>query len=115
MAFPFCGRENGVLRPSSDRDSAQEKAYVTKVGHGYSHGSQPFCKWDHSCEYLTKSESNGSNFCSKYPSWWGNSCELPLQGYEVMNMIRKGQVRGVGKGDISGQVTFIAHLFGVAA
>jgi len=38
-----------------------------------------------------------------------------LQGYEVMNMIRKGQVRGVGKGDITGQVTFIAHLFGGAA
>ena len=38
-----------------------------------------------------------------------------LQGYEVMNMIRKGQVRGVGKGDISGQVTFVARLFGVAA
>jgi transposase, IS6 family len=38
-----------------------------------------------------------------------------LQGYEVLNMIRKGQVRGVGKGDISGQVTFIARLFGVVA
>jgi len=38
-----------------------------------------------------------------------------LQGYEVMNMIRKGQVRGVDKGDITGQVTFIADLFGVAA
>jgi transposase-like protein len=38
-----------------------------------------------------------------------------LQGYEVMNMIRKGQVTGVGKGDITGQVTFIAYLFGVAA
>ena len=38
-----------------------------------------------------------------------------LQGYEVMNRIHKGQVRGVGKGDISGQVTFIASLFGVAA
>src|SRR6266487_722143 len=38
-----------------------------------------------------------------------------LQGYEVMNMIRKGQVRGIGKGDSTGQVTFIAGLFGVAA
>jgi len=32
-----------------------------------------------------------------------------------MHMIRKGQVRGVGKGDISGQVFFITSLFGVAA
>ena len=38
-----------------------------------------------------------------------------LQGYEVMNMIRKGQVHGVGKGDIKDQVTFIASLFAVAA
>jgi IS6 family transposase len=38
-----------------------------------------------------------------------------LQGYEVMNMIRKGQVGGVGKGDIIGQVSFIASLFGMAA
>jgi transposase, IS6 family len=43
------------------------------------------------------------------------TAERTLQGYEVLNMIRKGQVRGVGKGDISGQVTFIASLFGVAA
>jgi len=38
-----------------------------------------------------------------------------LQGYEVMNMIRKGQVRGMGKGNITGQVSFIACLFGMAA
>jgi transposase, IS6 family len=38
-----------------------------------------------------------------------------LQGYEVLHMIRKGQVRGVNKGDIAGQVSFIAGLFGVAA
>ncbi len=46
------------------------------------------------------------------------SCETAartLQGYEVMNMIRKGQVRGVGKGDVLGQMAFIASLFGVAA
>ncbi len=38
-----------------------------------------------------------------------------LQGYEVMNMLGKGQVGGVGKGDIGGQVTFIASLVAVAA
>jgi transposase, IS6 family len=38
-----------------------------------------------------------------------------LQGYECMHMLRKGQMQGVAKGDITGQVTFIAHLFGVAA
>ena len=38
-----------------------------------------------------------------------------LQGYEVMHMIRKGQVQNVNKGDITGLVMFIARLFGVAA
>jgi IS6 family transposase len=38
-----------------------------------------------------------------------------LQGYEIMNMMRKGQMRGVEKGDSRGQVTFLASLFGVAA
>jgi hypothetical protein len=38
-----------------------------------------------------------------------------FQGFEMMNMLRKGQVRGVSKGDISRQITFIAHLFGGAA
>ncbi len=32
-----------------------------------------------------------------------------------MYMIRKGQMQGVAKGDLAGQVTFIAGLFGVAA
>jgi transposase, IS6 family len=36
-----------------------------------------------------------------------------LQGYEAMNMIRKGQVQGVNKGNISKQVAFVAELFGL--
>src|SRR5713226_8968880 len=38
-----------------------------------------------------------------------------LQGYEIMYMIRKGQLQEVNKGDIRGQISFIARLFGVAA
>jgi transposase, IS6 family len=38
-----------------------------------------------------------------------------LQGYESMNMLRKGQMYGVEKGNIRGQITFIARLFGGAA
>jgi hypothetical protein len=33
----------------------------------------------------------------------------------TMQMIRKGQVRGVNKGDVTGRVAFIASLFEVAA
>lgn len=38
-----------------------------------------------------------------------------LQGDEAMNMIRKGQVQGVRKGDILAQVQFLHQAFGVAA
>jgi IS6 family transposase len=37
-----------------------------------------------------------------------------LQGYEMMHMIRKGQMQGVSKGDNFRQAAFIAALFGVA-
>jgi hypothetical protein len=37
-----------------------------------------------------------------------------LHGYVVMNMIWKGQVQNVSKGEITGQVMFIVRLFGVA-
>jgi transposase, IS6 family len=37
-----------------------------------------------------------------------------LQGYEVMNMMRKGQLQGVPKGDVRGQVALVATLFRVA-
>ncbi len=35
-----------------------------------------------------------------------------LQGYEMMNMMRKGHVQGVAKGDVGGQVALVAKLFG---
>jgi transposase, IS6 family len=44
-----------------------------------------------------------------------NTAWRTLQGYEVMNMIRKGQVQGVDKGDVRSQVALITKLFGVAA
>jgi transposase-like protein len=37
-----------------------------------------------------------------------------LQGYEAINMIRKGQGQGVNKGETPSQAAFIAELFGVA-
>jgi transposase, IS6 family len=43
------------------------------------------------------------------------TAERTLHWYEGMNMIRKGQRRGVEKGDIRGQIAFIASVFGEAA
>jgi transposase-like protein len=39
----------------------------------------------------------------------------PIEGYEAMHMIRKGQVRWLAKGDVVGQRQFIHTLFGMAA
>ena len=44
-----------------------------------------------------------------------NTARRTIGGYEVTNMIRKGQVEGIEKGDIRGQVRFVADLFKVAA
>ena len=44
-----------------------------------------------------------------------NTARRTIGCYEVMNMIRKGQIEGIEKGDIRGQVRFVADLFNVAA
>jgi IS6 family transposase len=38
-----------------------------------------------------------------------------IAGYEAMNIIRKGQIRWLPKGDVVGQKRFIERLFGIAA
>jgi len=38
-----------------------------------------------------------------------------LQGYEMMNMMRKGQLQGVAKEEVRDQMVLVAKLFGVAA
>ncbi|MBD1849114.1 DDE-type integrase/transposase/recombinase [Cyanobacteria bacterium FACHB-502] len=44
-----------------------------------------------------------------------NSARRTLSGLEAMNMIRKGQVNSIDRGDIVSQVKLIEVLFGVAA
>ncbi len=56
-------------------------------------------------KHLTKP---GMGFFSFKTAW------QTLQGFEVMNMIRKGQLQGVEKGDVEGQVVLVAKLFGGA-
>jgi len=62
---------------------------------------------DHrSIKRLTKP---GMGFFSFETAW------RTLQGFEIMNMLRKGQVQGVEKGDVLGQIALVAKLFGVVA
>ena len=60
-------------------------------------------------QFIKRRVKPGLGFFSFETAW------NTLQGYEVMNMVRKRQMRGVEKGDIMGQIAFIASLFGVAA
>jgi IS6 family transposase len=46
---------------------------------------------------------------------WSRTAWATVQGYEAMNQLRKGQVEGTSKGDISSQVRFINPAFGLAA
>ncbi len=59
--------------------------------------------------FIKRLAKPGRGFFSFESAW------RTLQRYEVMHMVRKGQMRGVEKGDILGQITCIARLFGVAA
>jgi transposase, IS6 family len=44
-----------------------------------------------------------------------NTARRTLKGYEAMNMIRKGQIKKIEKGDALGQISFIHEIFGIAA
>jgi len=44
-----------------------------------------------------------------------NTARRTLKGYEIMNMLRKGQVKKVEKGAVRERVKFIAEIFGVTA
>lgn len=44
-----------------------------------------------------------------------NTARRTLKGYEIMNMMRKGQIEEVAKGAVTERVKFIAEIFGVAA
>ena len=59
--------------------------------------------------FIKRLTKPGMGFFSFETAW------RTLQGFEIMNMIRKGQARSVDKGDVRGQVTLVATLFGVVA
>jgi len=44
-----------------------------------------------------------------------HSARRTLSGIEAMNMIRKGQVQGVERGDVRSQVEFVSQIFGLVA
>ncbi len=59
--------------------------------------------------FIKRLTKPGMGFFSFETAW------RTLQGFEMMNMIRKGQVQRVDKGDIRGQIALVAKLFAGAA
>jgi transposase, IS6 family len=59
--------------------------------------------------FIKRLTKPGLGFFSLETAW------RTIRGFEIMNMMRKGQLQGVGKGNVEAQVTFIAKLFDVAA
>jgi transposase-like protein len=51
--------------------------------------------------------------CLGYRSF--DTAERTIQGVEAVNMIRKGQVKRLGRSDAMGQAKFVASLFQIAA
>src|SRR5207253_1808091 len=58
--------------------------------------------------FIKRLTKPGMGFFSFETAW------RTLQGFEMMNRLRKGQLQGVDKGDVRGQVALVATLFGVA-
>ena len=64
-----------------------------------------FIEQDH--RFIKWRVNPGLGFYS-FPTAWRT-----IQGYEMMHMIRKGQMKGVKKGDVKAQNQFVASLFGL--
>ena len=59
--------------------------------------------------FIKRLTKPGMGFFSFETAW------RTFQGFEIMNMLRKGQLQGVNKGDIRGQIALVNKLFGIVA
>ncbi|WDP86670.1 MAG: DDE-type integrase/transposase/recombinase [Desulfobacter sp.] len=59
--------------------------------------------------FIKKLVRAGMGFKTFHSAW------RTLKGYEIMNMIRKGQVKNIRKGEILKQKEFVENLFSYAA
>ncbi len=99
-----------------DKNAAYPKAFAALKAEGYLPETcalrqvkylNNLVEQDH--RFIKRLTKPGMGFFSFETAW------RTLRGYEVMNMLRKGQLRGVEKGDVIRQVALVAKLFGVIA
>ena len=88
------------------RDLKQDNLLPKRCKRRPSQTMNNFIEQDH--RFIKWKIKPGLGFFS-YPS-----ASRTIRGYEVMHMIRKGQIEGAAKGNIQAQNQFIAGLFGLA-
>jgi transposase-like protein len=99
-----------------DKNAAYPKAFNELKGEGHIRQAcelrqvkylNNLIEQDH--RFIKRLTKPGMGFFSFETAW------RTLQGFEIMNMMRKGQLQGVAKGDVRGQMALVATLFGVVA
>jgi len=83
-------------------------------------GTLPNCTQLRRCKYLNNILEQDYRFIKRRVNpglcfFSYKTARRTISGYEAMNIIRKGQIEGVGKGAIRGQVRFVSNLFMIAA
>jgi transposase, IS6 family len=95
-------------------------AYPPAVGLLKEEGTLPNRTQLRQCKYLNNLIEQDHRFIKRRVNpglgfFSFNTAWRTIRGYETMNMIRKGQIAGIGRGEIQRQVKFVSNLFGVAA
>jgi transposase-like protein len=99
--------DKNAAYPKAFRELKSEGAILTSSTLRQSKYLNNLIEQDH--RFIKRLVKLGLGFFSVETAW------RTLQGYEVMNMIRKGQLQRGEKGNILAQISFIATLFGVVA
>ena len=95
-------------------------AYPLAVEQSKEEGTLPSHTQLRQCKYLNNILEQDHRFIKRRVNpglgfFSFNTGRRTISGYEAMNIIRKGQIEGVGKGDILGQIRFVSNLFMLAA
>ncbi len=99
-----------------DKNAAYPKAFAELKAEGLLLDTEPLrqskylnniVEQDH--RFIKRLTNPGLGFGTFRTAW------RTLRGYEIMNMIRKGQLHGAGKGDVVAQNQLMAEFFGIGA
>ena len=98
----------------------RNKAYPPAVEELKEEGILPSASQLRQCKYLNNILEQDHRFIKRRVNpglgfFSFKTARRTISGFEAMNIIRKGQIEGVGKGDIRGQVRFVSNLFRIAA